>query len=114
MSGITTHVLDTARGRPAQGVPVTLETRVAPDVWRPLGRGSTDADGRLRDLLPPGHVLAEGSYRLTFDTASYFAAQGTEGFYPEVSITFVVRDAGAHYHVPLLLNPYGYTTYRGS
>jgi 5-hydroxyisourate hydrolase len=114
MSGITTHVLDTARGRPAEGVSVILETRVAGGNWHTLGRGITDADGRVRDILPPAHVLNEGSYRLTFDTASYFAAQGTEGFYPEVSITFVVRDAGAHYHVPLLLSPYGYTTYRGS
>jgi len=114
MSAITTHVLDTSRGRPAAGVPVLLETRIAGGGWRVVGRGTTDDDGRLRDLLPPDFALEEGSYRLTFDAASYFAAQGTKGFYPEVSVTFVVRDAGAHYHVPLLLSPYGYTTYRGS
>ncbi|MDT7807872.1 MAG: 5-hydroxyisourate hydrolase [Acidobacteriota bacterium] len=114
MSGITTHVLDTARGRPAAGVPVRLETRVEGGGWYTLGRGVTDEDGRLRDILPPAQALAEGSYRLTFDTASYFAAEDTVGFYPEVCVTFVVRDPSAHYHVPLLLSPYGYTTYRGS
>ena len=114
MSGITTHVLDTSRGRPAAGVGVRLETRVAGGAWQTLGRGVTDVDGRLRDLLAEDTALTEGSYRLTFDAASYFAAQGTAGFYPEISVTFVVRDAAAHYHVPLLLSPYGYTTYRGS
>ena len=114
MSAITTHVLDTAAGRPAAGVPVTLESQTDDGVWRVVGRGATNDDGRARDLLPPDYVLVEGSYRLTFDAASYFAAQGTEAFYTEVSVAFVVRDAGAHYHVPLLLSPYGYTTYRGS
>ena len=113
MSGITTHVLDTARGRPAAGVPVTLEAR-REGGWRVVGRGATDADGRLRDLLPAGFELARGDYRLTFDAGSYFAAGGSEGFYTEVVVSFVVRDAAAHYHVPLLLSPYGYTTYRGS
>lgn len=114
MSGITTHVLDTALGRPAAGVPVTLESRGAGGVWQTLGRGRTDADGRLRDLLPHGFALAEGDYRLTFDAGAYFAARGAEGFYAEVAVSFVVRDAAAHYHVPLLLSPHGYTTYRGS
>ena len=113
MSGITTHVLDTARGRPAAGLPVTLEAK-SEDGWRVVGRGATDADGRLRDLAPPGFVLDEGAYRLTFDAGAYFAAAGAEGFYTEVVVSFVVRDAAAHYHVPLLLSPYGYTTYRGS
>ena len=114
MSAITTHVLDTAAGRPAAGVPVTLEARDEEGVWREVGRGETDADGRLRDLLPHDFALAEGAYRLTFDVKSYFDARGTEGFYAEVSVSFVVGDAGAHYHVPLLLSPYGYSTYRGS
>src|SRR5918911_4970229 len=113
MSGITTHVLDTARGRPASGVPVRLEMLVEGD-WRALGQGVTDADGRLRDLLPEDFALKEGGYRLTFDAGVYFAASGSEGFYTEISVSFVVRDAAAHYHVPLLLSPYGYTTYRGS
>ena len=113
MSGITTHVLDIARGRPAAVVPVTLELKMD-DGWRVVGRGATDADGRLRDLAPPDFVLVEGEYRLTFDTGAYLSAVGTDGFYTEVVVSFVVRDAAAHYHVPLLLSPYGYTTYRGS
>jgi 5-hydroxyisourate hydrolase len=114
MSGITTHVLDTAQGRPAAGVPVTLESRGDDGAWHALGSGRTDADGRLRELLPADFKLGEGDYRLTFDAGAYFAAAGVEGFYTEVSVAFVVRDAGAHYHVPLLLSPFGYTTYRGS
>ena len=114
MSAITTHVLDTARGRPAAGVPVVLEMRGAGGGWRVVGRGVTDEDGRRRDLLAPDFALEEGSYRLTFDVAAYFASCGTQGFYTEVSVAFVVRDAAAHYHVPLLLSPYGYSTYRGS
>ena len=114
MSAITTHVLDTSRGRPAGGVPVTLEVQMAEGGWAPLGRGVTDADGRARDLLSQGHVLSEGVYRLTFDTGTYFAAQGVQSFYLSVVIDFTVRDAGQHYHVPLLLSPYGYSTYRGS
>jgi 5-hydroxyisourate hydrolase len=113
MSSITTHVLDTARGRPAAGVPVTLEAKTE-DGWRVVGRGVTDADGRLRDLLPADFQLREGDYRLTFGAGAYLSAGGAEGFYTEVVVSFVVRDAAAHYHVPLLLSPYGYSTYRGS
>jgi 5-hydroxyisourate hydrolase len=112
MSAITTHVLDTARGRPAAGVPITL-SRMEGDQWKPLGAGETDADGRLRTLLPAG-PLAMGTYRIAFDTAAYFRAQKEEGFYPSVTVDFVVKDAGGHYHVPLLLSPYGFSTYRGS
>ena len=114
MSAITTHVLDTARGRPADGVPVTLEARTPEGRWQVLGQGLTDADGRLNSLLPPDAALREGVYRLTFDTSNYFAAHGRAGFYPEVSVVFLVPDASQHYHVPLLLGPFGYTTYRGS
>jgi 5-hydroxyisourate hydrolase len=114
MSSITTHVLDTARGRPAAGVPVLLEVKDAGGDWREIGRGTTDADGRLRELLPEGFALAEGSYRLTFDAGAYFDSQGTATFYTEVTVAFIVNDAAAHYHVPLLLSPYGYSTYRGS
>ena len=109
MSGITTHVLDTSRGRPAAGVPVRLERGAAV-----LGSGHTDADGRLRDLLPPHIPLHEDVYRLVFETSVYFRQQGVEAFYPQVSIEFDVRDAAQHYHVPLLLSPFGYSTYRGS
>jgi 5-hydroxyisourate hydrolase len=114
MSAITTHILDTSRGRPASGVPVFLEIQTAEHGWELIGKGETDADGRLKELLPQGHVLMEGVYRLTFDTGAYFASQNVERFYPEVSVIFMVKDAGQHYHVPLLLNPYGYSTYRGS
>lgn len=110
--GITTHVLDTSRGRPASGVPVVLEQLGADGVWLERGRGATDDDGRLKGLSSA--PLSAGRFRITFDTAAYFAAQGVEGFYPEVRVDFVVRDANAHHHVPLLLNPYGYSTYRGS
>lgn len=113
MSGITTHVLDTSRGRPASGVPVVLEVQ-GEDGWRELGRAETDGDGRVRQLLPPGMALAAGVYRLTFGIETYSLAQGVEGFYPEASIVFHVRDANQHHHVPLLLSPYGYSTYRGS
>lgn len=113
MSGITTHVLDTARGKPAEGVPVTLEIR-AEEGWRLLGNAATDADGRARRLVPEGVALITGTYRLTFDTGAYFRTLGIEGFYPEASIVFDVRDANEHHHVPLLLSPFGYSTYRGS
>jgi len=105
---ITTHVLDTALGRPAAGVPVRLTHDGAF-----VAAGETDADGRLRTLTPPGPV-APGEYRIRFDTAAYFALSGQAGFFPHVEIAFTVDDGAAHYHVPLLLSPYGYSTYRGS
>jgi 5-hydroxyisourate hydrolase len=114
MSTITTHVLDTARGRPAAGVPVRLEVRGEGGSWREVGEGVTDADGRIAEFVPPNRKLQRAVYRLTFDTSIYYAAQGERGFYTEVAVTFFVVEAGAHYHVPLLLSPYGYTTYRGS
>jgi 5-hydroxyisourate hydrolase len=113
MSAITTHILDTSRGRPAADVLVVLERRSG-DGHQEIGRGKTDADGRLRTLLPQGAPVSPGVYRLTFHTAEYFAALGGEGFYPEVTIAFEIKDSAQHYHVPLLLNPYGYSTYRGS
>ena len=112
MSGITTHVLDTARGLPAAGVRVKIEsvgeTRGASLTFE----GVTDEDGRMREKLP--WTVERGMYRLTFDTAAYFADLGIEAFYPEVSVVFEVRDPTQHHHVPLLLSPYGYSTYRGS
>lgn len=114
MSAITTHVLDVTRGRPAGGVPVTLEIEESEGAWAALGRGETDADGRLRNLLPDDARLQAGVYRLTFGTGRYFASIGAEGFYPYVQVVFELREAGEHYHVPLLLSPYGYSTYRGS
>lgn len=114
MSAITTHVLDISKGSPASGVPIMLELQTATDGWQILGKGTTDADGRLRDLLAEGEPLAIGTYRLTFDTETYFRAQKVEGFYPFVQVIFSILDTDEHYHVPLLLSPYGYSTYRGS
>ena len=123
MSAITTHVLDTARGRPAAGVPIVLEIEIDSEAdaggggaiaWEEVGRGETDADGRLRTLYPGEHRPLVGTYRLTFDTGSYFAATDAAGFYPSVQVIFLIDDPTQHYHVPLLLSPYGYSTYRGS
>ena len=114
MSAITTHVLDLSTGKPASGVPVTLAIRQSEQDWKILGRGTTDADGRLKTLLPEGSRLEAGTYRLRFDLAAYFRAKSTESFYPEASVVFTVRDPSQNYHVPLLLSPHGYTTYRGS
>ncbi len=108
---ITTHVLDTAQGRPASNVPVTLEFQLLDGRWAEIGRGETDADGRLRSLTSPDESLIVGTYRLTFITRSYL---GDDCFYPEVQLLFAIHDAKRHYHVPLLLSPFGYTTYRGS
>lgn len=109
MSRITTHVLDTAQGRPAKGVPIVLEKREG-EGFRELGRGVTDDDGRLKTLLPEGTALEAATYRLTFDVSAY----EKDGFFPSVAITFAVRDPAQHHHVPLLLSPFGYSTYRGS
>lgn len=103
MAGITTHILDTAKGRPGAGVAVSLEIERG-GKWEIVGRGETDADGRLRTLTE-GRRLERATYRLTFETG---------GFFPQVTITFRVEKPEEHYHVPLLLSPYGYTTYRGS
>jgi 5-hydroxyisourate hydrolase len=110
MSSLSTHVLDAVSGQPAAGVRVALERR-AEDGWQPLGDGITDADGRLRDLAPDG--LDTGDHRLVFATGEYFRATGQTGFYPEVAVTFTVTGE-RHHHVPLLLSPYAFSTYRGS
>jgi 5-hydroxyisourate hydrolase len=113
MSAITTHILDTSRGCPATGVPIQLEIAEGEASHRLLGSGKTDEDGRLKTLLGDADLVA-GTYRITFDTGAYFSACGVDSFYPQVSIRFVVGDASQHYHVPLLLNPFGFSTYRGS
>lgn len=113
MSGITTHVLDTSRGRPAKGVPVTLEIEAAGG-WKLVGKGTTNSDGRISDLVSAEVTILPGVYRLIFDTGRYFASHQSEGFYPQVTIVFRLADAAQHYHVPLLLSPFGYSTYRGS
>ena len=112
MSGISTHVLDIGRGKPAAGVLVTLERRMNDGSWTPIGHGETDVDGRLKTLAPDG--AEAGTYRLTFDTATYFRERHVETFYPEAIIVFNVTDASQNYHVTLLLSAWGYSTYRGS
>ena len=114
MSTISTHVLDTALGKPASDVPVRLEREDSSDRWNLIGSGRTDANGRCAWLLGEGEKLAAGNYRLTFDTRSYFTARKIEGLYPLVQVIFAVREGDGHFHIPLLLSPNGYTTYRGS
>lgn len=111
MSAVTTHVLDAARGRPAAGVAVTLEAASGPQ-WTQLAESTTNSDGRIGELGP--QRLDPGEYRLTFATGDYFDALGTESFYPRVQINFRITDPEQHYHVPLLLSPFSYSTYRGS
>ncbi len=114
MSSITTHVLDISIGRPAAGVLVRLDRRTFEGEWGLVGSRKTDSDGRVRDLIPEDEKLMASVYRLTFDVGPYFREKQVDGFYNEVTIDFVVSDASQHYHVPLLLSPFGYSTYRGS
>lgn len=113
MSAITTHVLDTARGGPAKGIRVALELLDGQDQWKPIARGATDGEGRLRTLMPEGTAALPGTYRLIFETLPYFKEQGISAFYPHIIVTFTVA-GNEHYHVPLLLSPFGYSTYRGT
>jgi 5-hydroxyisourate hydrolase len=112
MSGITTHVLDTSVGRPATGVPVKL-SRLGDNGWLELASTQTDSDGRAQ-LTAPGMPLRVGDHCIRFGVGDYFGARDRESFYPKVTIRFSVTDPEQHYHVPLLLSPYGYSTYRGS
>lgn len=112
VSQITTHVLDTSLGKPGEGITIRMKEKTGAG-WQTICQGITNADGRIPDLLPPGRILQPGTYQMVFDTGRYYADTGVQGFYPEVGIQFTVRD-GSHYHVPLLVNPYGYSTYRGS
>ena len=113
MSGITSHVLDTALGRPAENLGVRLEFCDVDGAWQLLAERVTDQQGRVRDFLPEG-ALAAGIYRLVFDTQGYFAAGLRTTFYPRIEIVFRIAAPEEHYHVPLLLSPFGYSTYRGS
>ncbi len=110
--GISTHILDTALGKPAAGVLLVLLREIG-DGWSEIGRGSTDVDGRCRTLLGE-RALEQATYKLRFETAPYFAAQKNPGLYPYVEIIFAVADPSQHYHIPLLIAANGYTTYRGS
>jgi 5-hydroxyisourate hydrolase len=112
MSTITTHVLDTSHGRPAVELKIELH-RKSGEEWKSIGAGFTDENGRCGELLGEA-PLAVGTYRLTFRAGAYFNAQHIESFYSDIPVVFEVRDARMHFHVPLLLSPYGYSTYRGS
>jgi 5-hydroxyisourate hydrolase len=114
VGGISTHVLDLAQGRPAADVPVRLERQDGPDHWRMLAAAETDQEGRCTQLLPAPESLTPGVYRLSFSTAGYYAAQKLNSLYPLIEITFRVREGEQRFHIPLLLSPNGYTTYRGS
>jgi 5-hydroxyisourate hydrolase len=114
MKRVSTHVLDVALGKPAKDIPVRLERQEPGGEWVALHSSRTDADGRCDEVLPENEVLRAGLYRLAFDTATYHRAQKVAGLYPVVEITFQVRNGESHFHIPLLLSPYGFTTYRGS
>ncbi|MFK8042299.1 hydroxyisourate hydrolase [Congregibacter sp.] len=113
MSQITTHILDTALGRPASAVPLALH-QFQNDEWTELSSGVTNNDGRVAGLLAADLKLPAGTYRMHFDTAAYFSKLNSDVFYPYVDVVFNLDDSGEHYHIPLLLSPYGYSTYRGS
>ena len=110
---ISTHVLNTASGKPAAGVAIVLQYQAGKN-WEELGRGLTDLQGRAADLYQTKKPLQAGTYRLVYETGVYFKGQGTKTFFPQVEIIFEVEKIDEHYHVPLLLSPFGYSTYRGS
>jgi 5-hydroxyisourate hydrolase len=112
MSQLTTHILDTTKGKPAQGVTIVLFCQEK-DIWKQLVTSITNADGRIPNLLNKDVILEPGTYKLKFETKEYFEKQGVQTFYPFVEITFTIM-GNEHYHVPLLLTPFGYSTYRGS
>ena len=112
MSQLTTHILDTTKGKPARGVTIVL-FQEHPEEWREIAIGTTNADGRIPDLLKKEIILEPGIYKMKFETKEYFDKLGIQTFYPFVEITFTITGK-EHYHVPLLLNPFGYSTYRGS
>ena len=113
MAQLSTHILNTTIGRPAEGVSITLEQQEGSD-WKFIATHQTDSDGRVSAFMPAGKSLECGNYRLNFQTGIYFKANNVRGFYPEVTIAFEVTKPEEHHHVPLLLNPFGYSTYRGS
>ena len=114
MSPITTHVLDTTLGEPARRIPVVVEIWQAADQWTELASAVTDGDGRIAQFTPPLTALAPGVYRIRFITGAYFSAMEVAAFYPEVDVIVQIDDPEQHYHIPLLLSPFGYSTYRGS
>lgn len=113
MSTISTHILDTSRGVAAARVHVMLERETSKEEWAALADAFTDADGRIKALLPAGK-LETGTYRLTFETGAYWASHGIESFHPLIEVLFTIKDAMRHHHVPVLISPFGYSTYRGT
>ena len=111
--GLSTHVLNTATGKPALGVTVILQKQKM-EGWEEMSRAETDTQGRVKELQPAGKKLPAGTYRLVFETGAYFKGQGAKSFFPRVDIIFSTESPDEHYHVPLLLSPFGYSTYRGS
>jgi 5-hydroxyisourate hydrolase len=114
MRRISTHILDTVLGKPAGNVPVRLEKQHAAGEWRVINSASTDLDGRCPQLLPEDENLSAAVYRLIFETENYYGPQKIETLYPVVEVTFRAREGEAQFHIPLVLSPNGYTTYRGS
>lgn len=114
MSTISTHILDTASGKPANGVHIDLELQNSDETWTNLAEAWTDEDGRVKPFFLVETHLGAGTYRLSFDTEAYFSGLEVAAFYPQVTVVFKIDDEPQHYHVPLLISPYGYSTYRGS
>lgn len=114
MSTISTHVLDTSRGQPAAGITISLERLNAGEGWTPLSEAATDDDGRVKNFVLAEPNLGPGTYRLVFSVEKYFKELNQQTFYPEVSVAFLIEPGAKHYHVPLLISPFGYSTYRGS
>ena len=113
MSTISTHILDITRGTPAAGVVITL-TKQRDHQWQTIGSGKTNNDGRVPDLCKDSSHLVPGTYKMHFDTQQYFSATGDTLFYPYAEVVFIIDQSDQHYHIPLLLSPFGYSTYRGS
>ena len=113
MSQITTHVLDTSKGIPAEGIKISLQKPTGEDQWEEITSGTTNSDGRITNFMSEDLIIPPGRYRMLFETRSYFEKSNLKGFYPEIPVVFEITNT-EHHHIPLLLSPFGYSTYRGS
>ena len=113
MSAVTTYILDTTSGRPGADIPTILEYKSHSAGWQRIAGGVTDADGRINDLLSTSQAFLPGHYRFVFETGPYFLLQNIDCFFPQITVSFVVKDPMQHYHIPILLSPFGYSVYRG-